>query len=81
MKDQEILDEEPLIRPERPEAFDEAAQREAITVKAKGAKRRPGINLGLYIQQPFFIFQICFKFLFITYFSKSSQIVYKQYTN
>ncbi|XP_059159082.1 coiled-coil and C2 domain-containing protein 2A-like isoform X2 [Physella acuta] len=41
-RDQEIIDEEPLAKPEPPEAFDETAVREQIKAKAMAQKRRPG---------------------------------------
>ncbi|CAL1540858.1 unnamed protein product [Lymnaea stagnalis] len=41
-RDQEIIDEEPLPKPEPPEQFDENAIRENIKAKSMAQKRRPG---------------------------------------
>ncbi|KAH9523492.1 Coiled-coil and C2 domain-containing protein 2A [Bulinus truncatus] len=41
-RDQEIIDEEPLAKPEPPDPFDENAVREMIKTKAMAQKRRPG---------------------------------------
>ncbi|XP_013080825.2 coiled-coil and C2 domain-containing protein 2A-like isoform X2 [Biomphalaria glabrata] len=41
-RDQEIIDEEPMAKPEPPDPFDENAVREIIRTKAMVQKRRPG---------------------------------------